>query len=749
MSAVVKMPVASVKMAASGIDAHDAGVDLTLTSAPGGWPLTARGQIVAGAVSLPGREVRGAKLTIDASAPSLLSFGGKVGVDVDDVAMAGLKVTSAHVDADLHDIRLQQVTLESSGSVKLTGKVGVVAAAGKGARGVTFASTVQLNGKKPASASLQVDAVDVTPGVPNVPGGALHLDVDAPEIAINSAEPGKSVVGNAHIKASLGANSIAGTIAGSATPLAASWDVEASVDRAGPAKGVKLASKGRFGGEIEHDTTIDVGRVAMSSMSLRSAHVHIASKGTLRHQDATIAATLDGVNMQGKDLGSPKLDLAAVVDLDKSHADLHLRASSPGADVHLVADVDAARVVHYQLDGKIGQLGPLVAYLPPGPDWSQLTVGVKGQGAIGGVVRSIDNGVPVMVADPMISARGKAHLDVDVGGVHYRGADATASDVESITVRADAELGDTRKLTLDVAAPLLEATASGVKVGIKTLAIHLDANLDKHGVGETTLSVRAASLSQSAVALVPVRDLDLEVKLAGDPATSMTMTARFANPGSGTTFDLSGQLDRRVAGADAIPESQQPPHARGSTRSIAGSAERRSGPRARDRQGEHSVPRRVGRPLDVPGERAAEARQGHGRPAGAEDPRRRGGRGHPDPRGDRAHVGGDASGRARRTRDLPAASLRRPAAIFRDRGLPVDRGDPRRPGEPRADRGEHPHRSRRPGARSARGERAGRQDHRAVSRRGRGAGHGAVIPRQGHRDSPGDGGCPRRAPRSR
>ncbi len=551
LAAKVKLQAGSVKMTGT-VEAFKTDVDLTATLTPTIWPVATKARISAGAVAMPGKGVRGLKLSIDGTATSASAFSGTTTVDVDSVVIPGTDVRDAHLEAKLDDIALAPNTLESTGRVALGGRAGSVATAGKSVKGAVFSGGATLAGKS-STAFLNLDAENVATGVPDFPGGKTHLELDVTRLALDTADPARSRV-EAKVKAAVGANTVAGTVAGSATPLDASWDLSAAVDKAGPARGVKLVSKGRYGGTIDHDTTIDLGKLVLTNASFRDAHIHVKSKGTMRRQDADVTAAINGLRVAGNDLGSPRVQLVVAADLDKPRVDARIKASSPETDLHLVAEIDGARVARYTIDGKVGALGPAIQFLPPGPEWNKVSVTMQGKGAIAGIVKSVQNGIPVLVADPAASARGNASLDIEVRGIHYKGAAETESRADSISVKASAELAERRKVNVDIAAPGLDATASGVRVAVKNLAVHLDADVDKNGAGATSLSVKADEIQQSAVILLPVKDLDIQVKLQGDPQTSMSLLAKVKNPGAGTTLDLSGQLDRRVAGADAIPD---------------------------------------------------------------------------------------------------------------------------------------------------------------------------------------------------
>ena len=56
-------------------------------------------------------------------------------------------------------------------------------------------------------------------------------------------------------------------------------------------------------------------------------------------------------------------------------------------------------------------------------------------------------------ADPVTTARGKAWLEAEVRGGHYRGADDVAAEVDGMTLRADLDLSETRHVTFDVDVP--------------------------------------------------------------------------------------------------------------------------------------------------------------------------------------------------------------------------------------------------------------------------------------------------------
>src|SRR5262249_38063469 len=154
----------------------------------------------------------------------------------------------------------------------------------------------------------------------------------------------------------------------------------------------------------------------------------------LRKIEAQIAAALDGVTVNGKSAGSPKLEVTTSADLDAPKVDVKLKGQGPDVDLHLTAAVDRARTVSWSLDGHVAGLKSLGGLLPAGPDWARAKIEVRGHGTASGVVKSVAGGVPVLVADPMASARGKQQLHLGLKELHYAGAAETSADVDGLTL---------------------------------------------------------------------------------------------------------------------------------------------------------------------------------------------------------------------------------------------------------------------------------------------------------------------------
>jgi hypothetical protein len=89
---------------------------------------------------------------------------------------------------------------------------------------------------------------------------------------------------------------------------------------------------------------------------------------------------------------------------------------------------------------------------------------------------------------------------------------------------------------------------------VKGFDARLDAAVTRRGAGDVKLIIHAKEIRQSAFASYPVRDLEIGVAVNNDPEKAMTVRAGLYNPGAGTKFEVSGEVDQRVApGSDAVP----------------------------------------------------------------------------------------------------------------------------------------------------------------------------------------------------
>jgi translocation and assembly module TamB len=554
LTARAKIPVASVVM--PGLTVEGVDVDLTANRAAGakdGWPIELDGTVAAAAVATTTEKVTGAKVAVDATLKGPRTADATLGVVVSKIAAAAL-VEDVDLKVTARDLVLADEPLRSTGAVAVRGTLGRVAQPkGPQASGVGVALETRLAGADPARARLSLTAARLAvPGMGrDLPPAPLELTVDVPRLELDARDPARSK-GEATFAATHGAASIEGRAAGSAE--SATWDVKAKTNRFGPARAISLASKGTFGAVITQETTVDVGRVATETAALRGAHVVVSSTGTTRKQDATISAALDGVEVQGKSAGSPRLEIVAAADLTGPRFDVKLSGKSPDANLRLAGSIDGKNVVRWELDGKVSRLAPIAALLPEGPDWKDVVVDVKGKGTVAGVVRRVQGGVPELVADPAATARGKQTFYLAVRDVSYKGADETEAEISTLNVDVNAELGEPHRLAVEVSAPEFGGVASGVHLSVKGLTARLDAKATRRGAGDLKLIVRAKEIKQSAFAYYPVRDLEIGVAVENDPEKAMFLRAGLYNPGAGTKFELSGEVDQRVMpGADAVP----------------------------------------------------------------------------------------------------------------------------------------------------------------------------------------------------
>lgn len=554
LAAKVLLPVEKVTM--PGLSAEGVNVDLTAQRAAGtkdGWPIHVTGTVAAAAVAAPPQRVNGVKLGIDATLKSPRSLDAKLDVDVDKVAAAAL-VENARLKIAATDIVVADDPMRSTGTITLGGKIArVTQPKGPQLSDLDLSLEAHLGGKAPSSGNLTVAAGRLAvPGLGrDLPPAPARLSLELAKIELDAAEPKKSRV-EAKIAAAFGAASVEGTASG--TAAAPVWDLTAKTDRFGPARAIAVKTTGSMGEEITQETTVDVGRVATEQASLKGAHIVIASKGTKKKQDATINASLDGVVVQGKTVGSPKLDLTASADLTRPRLEARLTGKSPDTDLRILADIDEKRVLRWEVDGKVAKLGSVSALLPAGPEWKDVTAFVTGRGQVAGAVRAVHDGVPELVANPALAAHGKQSLDLALRGVSYKGAAETSAQVEALSVEASAELGDPMKAMVKVDAPELNGVASGIHLSVKGLTVRLDAVSDRRGAGNAKLVVRAKEIKQSAFAYYPVRDLEIGIAVENDFEKATNLRAGLYNPGAGTKLELTGELDQRVMpSSDAVP----------------------------------------------------------------------------------------------------------------------------------------------------------------------------------------------------
>jgi translocation and assembly module TamB len=496
--------------------------------------------------------VRGAKLTVAGTAQSTQRLSAKAHVAVERASTAA-EISGVELDVELGDLVLAEPATASTGEVKLRGTVAAVAQpGGVRADGVKLDSSFKLGGPRPTSGGLTVEAARLSvPGLDDFRGKPLTFAADVADVNIDHMAPARSS-GRADLHVAYGAATIGGRVEGSAADLR--WDLEGNAERIGPARALAFKSKGSYGKTIVQETTVDVGRVAASGTAVKSAHVAVSSSGTMRRQEAKIAAALDGLVVNGKGVGSPKLDVTVAGDLDKPRLELALKGTQPESDLTLFAEIDARRTVTWKIDGRFARLGALAPLLPAGPDYAQLGVRVKGGGVVSGVVRRVVNGVPELVADPATSARGRSSLELTVKDLGYKGAAETVADAGEISLKADATFGERRVASIDLSVPELAAVASGVHVAVKGLTARVDAALEKNGRADARLAVRVGSLKQSAFAAYPVENLAIDALVKGDPKADLSFEATVDNAGAGTKIAVTGQTDQRVQAAlDAVP----------------------------------------------------------------------------------------------------------------------------------------------------------------------------------------------------
>jgi hypothetical protein len=551
LQAKVALAAESVKM--EGLAVTGATVDVDAAGAKDGWPVALKGSVAAATVVTPGENVRDARVAFDGTLRGPKSLDLKAIIDAASVAAGGVATTKPHLEVTLAGFELAGDPVQSTGQVTVTGTVAqIVQPKGPRLDDVDLALDARLAGTAPSSARLRLNAkqLAIPGGGRDFPPAPLALTVDAPRLAL-AADPAM-IRGEAKLDVTHGAASVAGTVGGGMVD--ATWDLAGKAARLGPARTVAFTSKGRYTGAIEQDTTVEVGRVATGDASLRGARIHLTSSGNARRHEATIAAALDEVVVGGKSVGSPKIDLVAALDRGaRPHVELKLTGQTPDVDLRVVADIDEKRTVRWEAKGRAAKLASLAPLLPEGPSWKDVTVEIDGKGVASGVVKSVQDGVPVLVADPARTARGRQTLSLAVHDFHYQGAAETRADAGALAVRAVVDLGQPHKATIDVDAPKLSAVASGVHAQVEGLDINLVAEADRRGVGKADLTLRAKKIEQTAFAYYPVRDLELTAGVHGDPATALSIRAQLTNAGAGTKFELSGELDQRAEpGADAV-----------------------------------------------------------------------------------------------------------------------------------------------------------------------------------------------------
>src|SRR6185295_1282830 len=184
----------------------------------------------------------------------------------------------------------------------------------------------------------------------------VHAEIEAPPIELVVADPARSR-GSARLTARYGGASVEGTATGSADDVA--WVVSARAPRLGPSRDVRVSSRGNVRPadvRITHDTQLQVGPTATAEAALRGARIHVVSSGTTRQHQATISVALDAPSSGGRVFPSARFELVAGLDLVRGAVDVHLKGAEPAADLHVIAALDAARAIHWQVKGQLAGL---------------------------------------------------------------------------------------------------------------------------------------------------------------------------------------------------------------------------------------------------------------------------------------------------------------------------------------------------------------------------------------------------------
>jgi hypothetical protein len=531
------------------------------------WPLLVSVQAKVGTIATPTEQVRGIALTGRVTARSAAAFDAEATADVASVSpvanpvaapgsrrvaarAAGPLVQGAHVELAARGVVLGTPPLSSDATLQIRGTVtGVRAPTGVVARAVAFTADAGLTHGKPGRARVVVDAASlVVPGLGAklgraFAGGPAHVELEAPALALDPVAPARTT-GSARLAARYGGATVDATATGSIDEVA--WVVAAKAPRIGPTSELVVSSRGTLRpreARISHDTQLQVGPTATAAAALRGARIHVISSGTAQRHDATISAAIDAPSTGGKTFGSARFDVAAKLDLARGAVDVHLTGAQPAADLRVTAALDAARAIHWQAKGRLAGLAAAAIVLPPGLDWARLSIELDGHGVAAGIIARVVGGIPTLVADPATALRGHQAVTITVRDLHYADAALTRADVDAATLKADVELGASRHAVIDLEVPAVAAVSRGVKLGARALAARLDATLGAHAI-DAKLTLRAASVAQSAAPWYPIVAPALEVTVAGDPDASLALALALANPGGGTTFNVKGQLER-------------------------------------------------------------------------------------------------------------------------------------------------------------------------------------------------------------
>ena len=546
--AALKLPVERLKM--PDLEVNGVSVELTASRAPGAVPVKLDATLGAAGVKQPGLAVTDARVVVDGTWKGGTALDAKLTVQL--VKLTGpAEVERLQLDTTLKDVVIADPPLRSTGAIDLQGRIMEVRLPGTGnVHGVILAGAWKLG--SPISGHLEIGAArtfmpSLAKTVPDLGGAPLGVRIDAPEIVLDEADLMKSRA-KLGVKGELGSTRFELAAQGTAADL--DYELTASTERAGPARGVKLASKGHYGNEIRQESTIDVASVSQSGARVSGARVALSSKGTLEQQKADIALTAAGVNVNGKALGQARLDVGADVDLRRPSLDMTLRGRKPDADLKIGAAVEGG-ALRWQMDGKLAKLGALSGFLPEGPDWERVAIDVDGKGTATGVVKRGPGGAIVLAPDPARSARGKQSLRLAVRDLHYRGPNEASADVDKLTLVADVTLGggDNLVAKVDLAIPALSAVQSGVHLNLDDLKVKLDATQGRRKLS-ADLTIEAREIKQSALPSYPVRELSLRAKASGDPEGALSLEAKLTNGGAATEFSAKGELERRADRAE-------------------------------------------------------------------------------------------------------------------------------------------------------------------------------------------------------
>lgn len=516
-------------------------------------------QATAGATSVAGLTVNA-----DAELQRLLTMRGTVRAQLarlEQRAAAGATTGLDRLELDLAGSgRLAAAApLTSSGSLTVTARASEARLPGPArASDVMAQAAISLDDQHRLRTTFELatqasvpaaHALGKTRGAASVKGTA--------ELELRPAAP-KDSHGTATVSVRFAEAALDADLAGSLAEL--QWKAQASAPIAGPARGLGLDTAGSYrlaSGQLEHETRVRIARVATAEAALRGLALRITSRGDTRVHRGTAAVELQAVDLAGRTTGPLALQLEAAVDLPRPAAELTLRGTKPPAELRLRAEVSADRTVRWLAKGSVPALAMLAPFLPAGLDGSQLAVRVDGEGEVTGVLAGVRDGVPTLVRDPALTARGKQRLALDLANVRYRGTDETRAELSAIALDARLDLADTRRATIDLAIPRLDAVASGVKVGADELALRLElAATLRRGAGDipvalrhldVTAAVRAKSARQSALPWYGVERSELTARVSGDPATALSLALAVKNPGGGTSFELAGNLERNEA----------------------------------------------------------------------------------------------------------------------------------------------------------------------------------------------------------